>query len=83
MVDAADDPDIPVPGADRRALAIRREIKGGGAHPSAPGIVERYGDGIDDVRAFAGGEFASGGDGFIPARRAAGNEFAQVDGFAA
>src|SRR5439155_743585 len=57
-IDTADQPDVAIPGADGRSVAVREEIEAGEAHPAVPGIVVRMGENIDREGTIVPSKFA-------------------------
>ena len=53
VVDAADDPNIPTPSAERRGCTIAEEIKTADAHLTLKRVLIRNGDAVDDVWRFS------------------------------
>src|SRR4051812_36589803 len=71
VIDAGNDPDIAVMGAEGGALAVGEKVHTAKADAAFPGIVGGRGEGVGSVSAIgrgAGTEHAFSNDGFGPAR---------------
>src|SRR5262249_17864488 len=66
IVEAADDPDVAVPGGDRGA-AVAEEVERADAHARTEAVVERDPDRVDGPGVVVGAPLALGDDRFAPA----------------